>query len=163
MAQTADAPSTIRRAGIDDAAALARLRWLWRTGERGELGLSMLEFQSAFTQWWAAHQSSHVAYVAEHAEEAVGMAWLAIFNRIPHPRSLERPAGNVQSVFVVEEQRNRGTGKALVEAVVEEARRRGLGYLILHPSERASPLYKRLGFAAPERVLYFDLDGSSPG
>ncbi len=154
--EAAETP-TIRRAGLNDASALARLRWVWRTVERGEYGLSEAEFEAAFTHWWSARTASHIAYVAEHAGDAVGMAWLAVFDRMPQPRQLERLAGNVQSVFVLEEYRNRGTGRALVEAVITEAKTRGLGYLILHPSLRAYPLYERLGFAATNTILHMDL------
>ena len=148
----------VRRAGIDDSAALARLRWVWRTTERGEHGLSQAEFETAFARWWAERQSRHVGFIAERGGDAVGMAWLAVFERVPQPRRLERLAGNMQSVFVLEEFRNHGIGRALVEAVIAEARSRGLGYLIVHPSERAYPLYERLGFAQTNRLLHLDLD-----
>jgi GNAT superfamily N-acetyltransferase len=154
----AEAP-IVRRAGLDDAPALARLRWLWRTVERSEYGLSETDFEAAFTQWWSTRATSHIAYIAEHAGEAIGMAWLAVFDRMPQPRHLVRLAGNVQSVFVLEEYRNRGTGRALVDAVIGEARDRGLGYLIVHPSARAYPLYERIGFAETNQILHMDLDG----
>ena len=64
----------------------------------------------------------------------------------------------MQSVFVLEAFRNRGLGQAMVEAVIAEARTRGLGYLIVHPSERAFPLYQRLGFAETNQMLHLDLD-----
>jgi GNAT superfamily N-acetyltransferase len=153
-----DSIARIRRAGIEDAADLARLRWLWRTTERGEHGLSEPEFETAFTNWWSGHQSGHTAFIAERAGHPVGMAWLAIFDRIPQPRRLDRRAGNVQSVFVLEEHRNRGIGGALVEAVITEAHARGLGYLIVHPSERAYSLYERFGFGETNRILHLDLD-----
>jgi GNAT superfamily N-acetyltransferase len=159
MADQDAAAATIRRAGPDDAKALARLRWLWRTVERGEYGLSEAEFEAAFTQWWGSRETSHVAYIAEHAGEAFGMAWLAVFDRMPQPRQLDRLAGNVQSVFVLEEYRNRGTGRALVDAVIAEAKSRGLGYLIVHPSVRAFALYKRLGFTETDQILHMDLGG----
>jgi GNAT superfamily N-acetyltransferase len=150
--------ATVRRAVVDDSAALARLRWVWRTAERGEHGLSQAEFETAFERWWAARRSAHVGFIAERGDDAVGMAWLAVFERVPQPRRLERLAGNLQSVFVLEEFRNHGIGKALVEAVIAEARSRALGYLIVHPSERAYPLYERLGFAQTNRLLHLDLD-----
>jgi GNAT superfamily N-acetyltransferase len=130
--------------------------------ERGEYGLSEAAFEAAFVTWWADRQDNHIAFIAESGEEAVGMAWLAVFDRMPQPRSLDRRAGNVQSVFVLEEHRNRGTGRALVEAAVSEARRLGLGYLILHPSRRASPLYLRMGFAATDQILHMALASSNP-
>lgn len=154
------ATANIRRAGLDDATALARLRWLWRTGERGEHGLSELAFGAAFTRWWSEH-SSHIAYIAETDGIAVGMAWLAVFDRMPQPRQLERLAGNVQSVFVLDAYRNHGIGAALVKALISEATTRGVGYLIVHPSQRAYPLYERLGFGVTDQMLYMDLDGAA--
>ncbi len=150
--------ATIRRAGIADIAALAHLRWLWRTDERGEHGLSPAEFERAFRLWWGSRRESHVAYIAEREGDAVGMAWLAMFDRIPQPRDLRRLAGNVQSVFVLEAVRNQGVGTALVEAVIAGARAHGVGYLIVHPSQRAYPLYERLGFATTNDLLHMDLD-----
>ncbi len=136
------------------------MRWLWRTTERGEYGLSQLDFETEFRTWWTRRQEDHTAYIAVADSRAVGMAWLAIFDRIPQPRQLHRLAGNVQSVFVLEDCRNRGVGSALVEAVIAEAGERGLGYLIVHPSERAFPLYRRFGFAATGEILHLDLDRS---
>lgn len=161
MADQNDVATTVRRACIEDAKALARLRWLWRTVERGEYGLSEADFEAAFIQWWSTRLTNHVAYIAEQAGDAIGMAWLAVFDRMPQPRQLERLAGNVQSVFVLEEYRNSGTGRALVDAVITEARARGLGYLIVHPSVRAYALYERLGFAETIQILHMDLDGDS--
>jgi GNAT superfamily N-acetyltransferase len=156
-----DEPGTaamVRRAGAQDVIALAQLRWVWRTGERDERGLSQAEFETAFAHWWSGRRVTHAAFIAELSGVAVGMAWLAVFDRIPQPRRLERLAGNVQSVFVLEEFRNRGIGSALVEAAIAEARTRDVGYLIVHPSERAYPLYERLGFAETNRLLHLDLD-----
>jgi GNAT superfamily N-acetyltransferase len=148
----------VRRADAQDVAALAQLRWVWRTSERDERGLSQAEFETAFASWWARRRATHAAFIAELDGNAAGMAWLAVFDRIPQPRRLERLAGNVQSVFVLEPFRNQGIGRALVEAVIAEARTRGVGYLIVHPSERAYPLYERLGFAETNRLLHLDLD-----
>ena len=53
----------------------------------------------------------------------------------------------------VEAFRNQGIGRALVEAVIADARARGAGYLIVHPSQRAYPLYERLGFTATSGTL----------
>jgi GNAT superfamily N-acetyltransferase len=154
----AEPAAIVRRAGADDSAALARLRWLWRTTERGEHGLSQPDFEAAFARWWAERRSRHVGFIAKRGDDAVGMAWLAVFERVPQPRHLERLAGNMQSVFVLEEFRNHGIGRRLVEAVIAEARSRGLGYLIVHPSQRAYPLYERLGFAPTNQLLHLDLD-----
>ena len=61
----------------------------------------------------------------------------------------------------LEAYRNHGIGEALVSAVITEARTRGVGYLIVHPSVRAYPLYERLGFAETNQMLHMDLDGDA--
>ena len=158
MTHSNESDATIRRAGLSDTAALAQLRWLWRTDERGEHGLSAAAFEATLRDWWASREETHIAYIAELDGEAVGMAWLAMFDRVPQPRDVERLAGSVQSVFVLEAFRNQGIGGALVEAAIAGARARGAGYLIVHPTKRASPLYERLGFAATGQLLHMDLD-----
>jgi GNAT superfamily N-acetyltransferase len=162
MADMRNSGATIRRAGMSDAPALARLRWLWRTAEREEHGLSQSAFEATFAEWWGRREESHTAYIAERGHEAVGMAWLAVFDRIPQPRDVVRLAGNVQSVYVLSELRNQGIGKVLVEAVIREARALGVGYLIVHPSQRAYPLYERLGFTRTDTLLHMDLEKGLP-
>ena len=161
MSGNAAERATVRRAGIDDAASLARLRWMWRTAERGEHGLPHAEFATAFRAWWEEHLRSHVAFVAELDGHALGMAWLAIFDRIPNPDGIERLAGNLQSVYVVPESRDHGIGARLVDAVIAEAKTRGLGYLIVHPSIRAYALYERLGFGRTDELLYLRLGSTT--
>jgi hypothetical protein len=45
--------------------------------------------------------------------------------------------------------------------VITDARSRGAGYLIVHPSKRAYPLYKRIGFATTDHILHMEL-GPAP-
>lgn len=44
------------------------------------------------------------------------MTWLAITQRVPHPRAFERLSGDVQCVYVVPAERARGVGGELIEA-----------------------------------------------
>ena len=146
-----------RRAGPDDVAALAHLRWEWRVGERGESGLSEVELLDAMTRWFGEHQESNLAWLAERDSKPVGMAWLAIVPRLPSPAAPVRLAGNVQSVYVKAAHRGHGLGAQLIEAIVAESRQRGLEYMYLHSSEKAVPLYRRAGFQPPRRTLEMDL------
>jgi GNAT superfamily N-acetyltransferase len=155
MTQRANA--TVRPAGIDDALALAGLRWAWRAVEMGERGMSEEAFVAAFATWHRDHLQDHQAFIAEADGRAVGMACLAIFERVPGPLRFVRLAGLVQSVYVIPDIRNLGIGRVLVEAVIAEARQRGLEFLIVHPSERAFPLYRRLGFAVTDSLLQLRL------
>ncbi len=85
------------------------------------------------------------------------MAWLATIERVPGPATWTRLAGHLQSVYVLPDHRNRGIGAALVTAALEEATEREFDYVIVHPSERSLPFYRRLGFRETERVLEVDL------
>ncbi|HZQ56965.1 MAG TPA: GNAT family N-acetyltransferase [Acidimicrobiales bacterium] len=133
------------------------LRWTWRAIERSEVGLSRPDFIAEFQRWFADHRATHAAFVAHVGREPVGMAWLATIERVPGPATWTRLAGHLQSVYVLPDHRNRGIGAALVTAALEEATEREFDYVIVHPSERSLPFYRRLGFRETERVLEVDL------
>ena len=114
-------------------------------------------FTSAFEAWVREHRGTHVPFVAVAAGEVVGIAFLAVIVRVPGPARGSRQAGALQSVYVHPERRGAGIGRRLCEAVIDEASRRGLDYLIVHPSERSFPLYRRLGFVGSGSLLELDL------
>jgi GNAT superfamily N-acetyltransferase len=147
----------VRLAGDGDAATLARLRWRWRADEEGETGLEQAVFIEAFIRWLTEHRESHIAWVAEVDGEAVGMAWLAVIDRVPRPGNFLRLAGNLQSVYVTPAERGKGVGLALVQAAAHEARRRAFDYVSVHPSRESFSLYRRAGFRGTDRVLELDL------
>jgi GNAT superfamily N-acetyltransferase len=145
----------VRTGGPADAGALADLRFAWRAGERGEQGLDESRFAEALTTWMDEHRSTHLPSLAvrDGRPVPVGMAWLAIVDRVPGPGRFLRRSGNVQSLYVVPAERGNGVGTALMEALLAESRRLGLDYLTAHPSQRALPLYRRLGFAETDQIL----------
>jgi len=146
-----------RQATERDLPALAALRFRWRHGERGEEGMDEAEFAAALAGWGAEHAASHTPFVAMDGDEAVGTAWLALVERVPSPAQHTRLGGVVQSVYVVPERRNQGVGEQLMRAVISTARDRSLEWLIVHPSRRAVPFYRRLGFTGTTNMLRLDL------
>jgi GNAT superfamily N-acetyltransferase len=153
---------TVRRADparVGDVADLTQLRWVWRVVERGGSGMERGAFDTAFAEWVAAHTHTNVPFIAHVDLVAVGMAWLALVERIPGPDRWQRRAGLVQSVYVLPEHRDRGIGAALLNLVTTEARRLGLDYLMVHPSERSFPFYRRHGFADAAGTLQLELAG----
>jgi hypothetical protein len=62
--------------------ALAGLRWRRATQERGYQGDNLAEFVATLGDWMRGHPG-HQAFVAEVAGEVVGMAWLAVLDRVP--------------------------------------------------------------------------------
>ncbi|MGA2836522.1 MAG: GNAT family N-acetyltransferase [Acidimicrobiales bacterium] len=142
----------VRIGSVEDVQALAALRYEWRVGERGERGLDPVSFEAALSEWMRGH-TDHIPFLALRGSTPIGMAWLAVVDRVPGPEQFTRRSAYVQSVYVVEHERAAGVGSKLMELVTDHARDMGLGYLAVHPSERAFSLYHRMGFEGTGRVL----------
>jgi hypothetical protein len=99
--------ASARRGWPSDADELARLRWIWRAVERNEVG-DPDRFREEFATWTSEHVRTHVPYLVEADGCAIGMAWLAIIERIPGPQIWKRLSGHLQSVYVMAEHRDRG-------------------------------------------------------
>ena len=143
----------ISQANADDVADLARLLWLdTRREEPAQRDVDA--FAAELAQWWAAHQDSHQAFVARLlSPEIVGMAWVALVPRVPRPGATSRLSADIQSVFVVPQQRGQGIGSALVNAAAEQAARLGSLRVTVHSGRRAVPVYERLGFGSSRQLL----------
>jgi GNAT superfamily N-acetyltransferase len=143
----------VRRATAADAPVLARLRWRWRTEELGEAGLERDDFAEFFAAWVIDHLVSHVPFVVEVDGRLAGMAFLAMTERVPSPSYMDRRTGDVQSVYVVPELRDRGVGACLLEAVFQHAKDRELTFLTVHAAARAVRFYRRWGFESEDRWM----------
>lgn len=141
------------RAGEGDGPALAALRYRWRSEEGGESGRTLSEYAATLGEWIDAHRASHVAYLARLDGEPVGEAWRATVDRVPGLSRPRRAAAFLQAVYVAPERRGAGVGTALVGRLVADARDEGYDYLVVHPTERSFPFYRRLGFADADRAL----------
>lgn len=127
-----------------DAAVLAELRGIDE------------DKQNAYAGWVAAHAETHLPFVAEMDGHVVGVAWLLVAERVPSNESLDRRYGDIQSVEVREEYRNRGIGSALMAAILAEAGARGLGHVTVHSGRRAVDFYLRNGFSHHRQILLWE-------
>ena len=84
-----------------------------------------------------------VLLVARHAGRIVGSVQLALATK---PNGLHR--AEVQKLFVLQSQRRRGTGHALMQAIEQAARecRRTLLVLDTRQGDTAEQLYRKLGY-----------------
>jgi GNAT superfamily N-acetyltransferase len=134
---------TVRLAGGRDAEALAGLREMWSEAEEPGFARRMAE-------WLEGEGDRRTTWLAELAGEAVGMASMLEYRRMPKPGRGDSRWGYVSNMFVREDARDRGIGSALLEAVIATAGERGYARLVLSPSERAVPFYARAGFVVPD-------------
>lgn len=115
---------------------------------------SVESFAVDLAAWWRVHDDSHLAFVARLAEsEFVGMAWLAFIPRVPRPGAANRRSADIQSVFVVPEQRGKYIASELGHAATEHALRHGAGRVTVSSGRKAVPIYERLGFASSRQLL----------
>lgn len=140
-----------------DVLALCSLRWEWRL-DRGERPPNPRPvFEHDFTEWCAQHAATHRAFLAEIGGDGVGMAWYGVYDRVPGPEHWTRRSGSVQSVYVTPSAREAGIGATLIRALLVHAAAEGLDHLLLHPTDRSAPLYRRLGFAPRDQAMEIDL------
>jgi len=141
----------IRQATTDDSVSLARLRYTWATESDPSIS-NARAFEQGLTSWMRANQRTHTAYLAEFDREPIGMAWLAIAERVPEPAALSRRTGDLQSMYVLPAHRGQGVGTRLIQSVITAAATFGLEALSVRAGRRSLPLYKRLGFTTSDHV-----------
>ncbi|QKJ18857.1 GNAT family N-acetyltransferase [Microbacterium hominis] len=162
---------TIRRASSADARALAVLKRAWSAISSsaadssaadssaadppgaGAAGDVADEFAEDLAAWMHDRAGDVVAVIAERGTRPVGMGWLVAFERVPDVHARARRVGDLQSVFVVAEERGRGVGTAIVSALCAAADERGIPRLTVSSSVRAVTLYERAGFQRRDDVL----------
>ncbi|MFD8597603.1 GNAT family N-acetyltransferase [Kitasatospora sp. NPDC059646] len=145
---------TVRRAGVEDARVLAELRWAFKREDHE--GPVPAERPVAEAEEWLRKRlrgGPWRAWVAERDGAVCGHVFLHLVERVPEPFADNDPLGYVTNFYVAPPFRNRGAGAALLAAVDGYAKGAGLNTLIVWPSERSAPLYRRAGFRAPEELL----------
>ncbi|MEU5417842.1 GNAT family N-acetyltransferase [Streptomyces sp. NPDC020667] len=146
-----------------ELAAVAELRWRWVQELYGMPDTTLDEFAPRFVAWARDAKSSHRCMVMVRDDVVIGMAWLAITQRVPHPRAIERTSGDVQCMCVVPDERGHGLGGELIEAVLMWASDLGLERVTVHSSDQAVPMYSRHGFEVSPRLLQVEIGQSHAG
>ncbi|MFF4420769.1 GNAT family N-acetyltransferase [Streptomyces sp. NPDC001549] len=151
---------TVRPARPADARRLAELRWTFKQEDHeGQPPAPARPLEEA--ERWIHERLGNghwLAWVAETGDDICGHVFLCLVERVPEPYSDNAPIGYVTNFFVTPPRRNRGTGSALLEALALHARSAGIDTLIVWPSDRSSPLYRRSGFRPQEELLELPLE-----
>ncbi|MGE7437639.1 GNAT family N-acetyltransferase [Kitasatospora sp. NPDC001175] len=145
----------IRRAEFADAPALAAMRWRFKAEEGGdEVPQNEEEFVAECEGWLRARMAGPWrVWLAEVGGRPCGHVFVCLVEKVPSPYQDSEALGYVTNFYVTPEQRNRGLGRALLEEVTRYAHAHRLDTLIVWPSERSAPLYRRCGFDGPGELL----------
>ncbi len=145
----------IRPATAADAAALARLRFVFRC----ELA-APTEGEAAFlarcTAWMAARLRDDprwLCWVAEETGTLVGNLWLQRLEKIPNPVGELEQHAYITNVYITPERRDAGVGALLLEAALGWCRQSGVDAVLLWPSELSRSFYGRYGFASSDDLF----------
>ena len=144
-----------RLAETAELPAVADLRWRWLIEGGDEPAGGRESFRRHFVAWAQAAEA-HRCVVAVRDSVVIGMAWLAVMARVPTPQVLDRAVGDVQSVYIVPEERGGGLGGQLIEGVLALADELGLERVTVHSTTRAVSAYWRAGFTESHRLLQFE-------
>jgi GNAT superfamily N-acetyltransferase len=131
----------VRVAGEGDTVALASLRS--QSSGRAAEGR---DFEQRMAAWLAVEGDRRTTWLATLDDSPVGMASLFEYRRMPRPRHPDSRWGYVGNMFVRDDVRNRGIGSALLTAIITAADERRYARLVLAPSARAVPFFRRAGF-----------------
>lgn len=150
-----------RLAEFGDAEQLARLRWQFRAELNPQpppttwedFRQVMLDFlrQALADGRWA-------VWVAEENGVLISQVFIQRIEKVPRPASVQPAFGYVTNVFTLPAYRNQGVGAALMLHVQTWARQQGLEMLVLWPSRRAVPFYRRAGFIHPCEAMELPLE-----
>jgi GNAT superfamily N-acetyltransferase len=78
---------------------------------------------------------------------------LAVFSRMPQPGRDASSWGYLANAFVLAAYRSQGIGSLLLRALLAYADDHEYVRVVLRPSQRAIPFYRRLGFSADTSLL----------
>jgi GNAT superfamily N-acetyltransferase len=107
--------------------------------------------------WLELERGHRTTWLAEVDDRAVGYVSALHYRRMP---SAARRAGGwayLGNLFVLPDHRGQGLGEALVRGVEGWARELGLARVVLAPSRRSVPLYRRLGYRDADELLVLPL------
>lgn len=104
---------------------------------------------------------THIAVVADVDGTDAGCGAICMSDELPSPENPSGRCAYLMNIYVREEFRGRGVGRAIVRWLVEKARQLGCDKIYLETTDCARPLYKSIGFnELPGIMIYADIQDS---
>ena len=110
-------------------------------------------FGERFRAWFATESRQRTFWLASYGDEPIGMTNLLTFARMPGPGIDAGQRGYLGNVYVRADHRDRGVGTLLLHTLIAHADATGLERIVLRPTERSIPLYRRAGFDTANQLL----------
>jgi N-acetylglutamate synthase-like GNAT family acetyltransferase len=135
-------------ATAEDAEALAHLRFRFAEESNRRGPQSLEDFVAHFSEYFrnALAGGRWRSVVAEREGTIVGHAYLEIVDKLPVPGRPNRRLGYITNVYVEPDLRNGGVGAQILDRLIGLGREMGLESVILWPTPRSVPFYRRHGF-----------------
>ncbi len=151
-------------ATTDDIPELARLRRQLYVEQDGEPAESADEYGERLARFAMPTLASEDwrAWVARFGDELVAAMWMHTLHRVPVPGKRAGPIGYLTNVYVEPAYRNAGLGAEMLDQITAWCRNEGFSAVIVWPTERSRPFYRRCGFDRPEEPLVLDLGPDAP-
>ena len=155
---------SIGPATIDDIPELGRLRWELYAEQNGDHTEPFEAYVDRFARSARSALASDDwrAWVARTDDGLVGAMWLHTVHRVPVPGKRAGPIGYLTNVYVAPEHRNAGLVAVMLDRVRDRCREEGYSLVIVWPTERSRPFYRRGGFDRPDEPLVLELEPDSP-
>ena len=152
--------SHIRRAASSDGPELARLRWDFRA-EEGEAPLEdFKEFLPRFLEhfWHGLDTGAWAHWVVESNGTPVAHMAVRVLEGIPRPAIPRDRWGWLTDCYTIPGERDKGHGTRLLAIIRDWAQGEGVELLLVSPSDRSVPFYRRAGFGPAGEWLQLTLD-----
>ena len=148
----------------EDIPELARLRYELYAEQEDGVAESAEGYRERFAAFATRALASEDwrAWVARDDDRLVGAMWLHTVHRVPVPGKRAGPIGYLTNVYVEPEHRNTGVGAQMLDRVTAWCRQEGFSTVIVWPTERSRPFYRRGGFTRPDEPLVIDLEPDPP-
>ena len=133
---------------------MAALRYAFRT-ELEPPAEPRQQFVERTTAWLAdrLEAGSWTGWMARDRNEPAGLVLVHLVEKVPNPVVEPESLGYVSSLYVRPPSRGRGLGGALLRTALDFCRGCGFEVVVLWPSARSIPLYRRHGFRRQGDVM----------
>ena len=139
----------IRRAGLNDVAALVTLRLeMRRERETAALEIPESEFAVLLEKYFteAVTHGTFVSFIAWDGETAAACSGLSVLSLPPSYHDLTGKKGYITNMYTRKAYRGQGLATRLLDTLKTFAQKAGCTALALNASDAGYPVYKKYGF-----------------